>query len=265
MACLPPCCTRAYEPARFKAGTRRTVAFSIVFGALAFILVTFLLSILVDEGNNEAAKGAMTSVTPVCAGFIGAIMAFYFSDEASDGNKDDEDVEQAAPSTRTIMFNREGVFPLVYEFDPKTIEGAKTMKSILEELNSDNSDEPSTSFFVNSEQENGTEDFFFSFKAISNLREKKLVIDEFHKLTLSQFLEMASDSASIIEIMVTFELKRIPIKEATSLLSGITDPEDKIMDIPAAKEEEENELSFLSADNTPAASKDQDDETLALV
>ena len=127
----PTCCTRAYEPARFRAGTRRTVAFSIIFASLAFILVTFLLSILVDEGKNEAAKSAMTSVTPVCAGFIGAIMAFYFSDEASDGNKDDEDVEQAAPSTRTIMFNREGVFPLVYEFDPKTIEGAKTMKNIL--------------------------------------------------------------------------------------------------------------------------------------
>ena len=185
-----------YQPARYRAGTRRTVAFSIIFGALGFILVTMLLSIVVDEGKNEAAKSAMSSVLPVCAGFIGSIMAFYFSDEGSDGNKDDEDVEQGLTSSRTIILMREGVSPIEYTFDANNLDGSKTMKDVMDEATSNSEDPAGASLLDPKEPEDGN-DLFFSFT--EKLRQKKLHSKDFNEMTLSDLSEKTSGSI-VIEV-----------------------------------------------------------------
>jgi hypothetical protein len=118
-----------YDPQSFKACTRRTVTFAVIFFSLGFILITMLLSILVDKGKNEAAQSAMNTVLPVSAGFIGSIMAFYFSDEAS-GN-DDENEEE--PLLRSVMFMKD-LMPFEFKFDATKLDGTKKMKSVLEEV-----------------------------------------------------------------------------------------------------------------------------------
>ena len=189
----PTCCTRAYEPARFRAGTRRTVAFSIIFGALAFILITILLSTF--NPDNESAKSALNTIMPLSAGFIGSIMAFYFSDEAGDDTNEEEE-KTPAISSRTIIFKRDGAPSVDYKFDPNNLDGAKTMKFVLDEADKD--PENGVSLLNPNEAEDGSKVFFFSF--MENLRTQKKSMEEFSLMTLSELSKKMSGNIVVIKI-----------------------------------------------------------------
>ena len=252
-----------YDPAQFKACTRRTVAFSIIFGSLGFIFLTMILSIFYE---SEAADSAMSSVVPVCAGFIGATMAFYFSDEKNDESEDAAPAAAVSTGPSSILFIKDGSFPLIYTVDPKGEDGEKSMKNILTNLNTDET-------FFDVDSDDGTKEFFFSFT--DKLRTKKLIIGDFHELTLSNLLKMASDSVSTLKVTVTFEpiVSAGPIKEATSILTGSTDPERQpdVENVPAAtiptpnlpivstpSKPQESDMSFITSGEGTPLKADQD-------
>ena len=174
-----------FHPAQFKACTRRTVTFAVIFFSLGFILITMVLSILVDGGKNEAAQSAMNTVLPVSAGFIGSIMAFYFSDESSEKNEDDE---EEGLMKRTVMFMKD-LMPYEFTFEPSKLDGTKKMKSVLEET-SESADAPS--LFEPNEGETLT------FSYVDKSEPKEMSAEEFYAMTLTELNATSEGSAPIV-------------------------------------------------------------------
>ncbi len=154
--------------------------------------MTMILSILVDDGKNEAAKNAMNTVLPVSAGFIGSIMAFYFSDEAGEDKAGDA---EALLDQRTIIFMRDGCADLEVTFDPNTLDGSRTMKSVLDEAIG-KSDDPSSATFLDTEGE--LKDLQFSY--MEKLRQKKYWSKDFYALSLQ---ELASNTSGSVIVQVS--------------------------------------------------------------
>ena len=167
-----------FDPARFKACTRRTVAFTIIFGSLGFILIAIVLSVYVKstDEENKAADKALSAIMPLSAGFIGSILAFYLSDEAGDNS----DEEQEFPS-HTLIFVRDGITPVTFKFSRENLVESKTMKAVLDDIDADPENQMSTEALLKKE---GNEVLFFSY--MENLRSKEKSADDFYKMTLSE-------------------------------------------------------------------------------
>jgi hypothetical protein len=165
-----------YDPARFKACTRRTVAFSIIFGSLGFILIAIILSVF--NPLNDSAKSALNTIMPLGAGFIGSIMAFYFSSEA--GENDDDDEEQVFPS-HTLVFVRDGVTPVTFKFSRENLDESKTMRAVLDDIAADPENQTSTKPLLKIE-----ENKVLKFSYMENLRTKTNSAENFNNLTLSE-------------------------------------------------------------------------------
>ncbi len=159
----------AYHAASFKACTRRTVAFSIIFCSLGFILVTIVLSVF--NPNNDSAKNALNTIMPLSAGFIGSIMAFYFSDEGRETPG-----EELAPFTsHTLIFMRDS-FTVDYPFNKNDLDGTETMKDVLGKVTTD----PESGASLLDKQGGGT--LFFSYS--KNLRMQTVNEETFNSTTL---------------------------------------------------------------------------------
>jgi hypothetical protein len=154
-----------YDPAKFKACTRRTVAFSII-----------ILSVF--NPKNDAAKSALNTIMPLGAGFIGSIMAFYFSEAGDDGDEDEE--EQVFPS-HTLVFVRDGVTPVTFKFSRENLDESKTMRAVLDDIAADPENQTSTKPLLKIE-----ENKVLKFSYMENLRTKTNSAENFNNLTLSE-------------------------------------------------------------------------------